>query len=106
MASTQTLTNTQVQDLIIIEAKIEWQLAYEKGDTAGMNAAAAKANQARSAGGTIPSNQSLTQDMFDAYQAFKASGGALEAGLFGGIPTWALIGVGGLLLMGFLRGRK
>ena len=106
MASTQTLTNTQIQDLIIIEAKIEWQLANEKGDTVGMNAAATKANQARAAGGTIPSNQSLTQDMFDAYQAFKASGGTLETGLLGGIPTWAMIAVGGLLLMRFLRSRK
>ena len=45
----------------------------------------------------------IAQEIAD---AFKEDYPHLKAGLFAGIPTWAIIAIGGLFLMGFLKGKK
>jgi len=99
----QELTNEQIQNYKIIEAKIEYYLAEQGGNVQGMQAAHIKGENARSAGGTIPTGQALTQEMIDAYQAYKeAGGGGMLASLTSmkifGIPVVYLLGGAGLLL--------
>ncbi len=100
-------TNEQIQNMKIIESKIEYSIAASRGDQAGINAAHTKAEEARSAGGTLPQGQALTQDMIDAYTAYKEAGGTipgtgiaslLSTSVFG-IPVVYLIAGAGVLFL-------
>jgi len=103
-------TNEQTQNMKIIEAKIEYSLAASNGDQSGMDTAHSKGEEARSAGGTIPQGQALTQEMIDAYTAYKQAGGTIPgtglASLLGGkifgIPTIYLLAGAGIALF-FLK---
>jgi len=101
-------TNEQIQNFKIIEAKMEYSVAASRGDQAGIEVAQIKAGEARAAGGTIPADQPLTQDMINAYTAYKEAGGTIPgvglASLFSGslfgIPiVYLLIGAGALFFI-------
>ena len=104
-------TNEQIQNMKIIESKIEYSIAASKGDQTGIDAAHTKAEDARSAGGTIPVGQALTQEMVDAYTAYKTEGGTIPgtglASLLGGkifgIPTIYLLAGAGIALFFFRK---
>jgi len=72
-------SNTELQNMNIVDAKRSWSEGNMTGDTNMMNNAAELARQARLAGGTIPNQYDMTGQLWGVsgspdYQEFKANG--------------------------------